>query len=100
MHDWRSISGKRCGSGPLLQRWFQAQPAALWICALELTQQPVAAFDGGIQCSLRGFLAAESLLQLVVDHIADQNERSEPNTSRIFSRRFQRDLLDRDRRAG
>src|SRR4030081_3824889 len=65
-----------------------------------LMLEPVAALDGGIQCSLRGFLAAEGLLQFVVDHIANQNERSKPDSPRIFSRRFQCDLLDRDRRTG
>src|SRR5260370_23510198 len=67
---------------------------------LELTQQPVAALDGGIERRLRGFFAGEGVLQFVVDHIANQNERSEPNPSRIFGWRFQCDLLDRDRRAG
>src|SRR3981081_2215538 len=70
------------------------------IGALELTQQPVATLDGGIQCRLRGFLAAERLLKFVVDHIANQNERAEPDALRIFGRRFQGNLLDRNRGAG
>src|SRR6266481_6473784 len=65
--------------------------------ALELAQQPVAALDGGIKRRLCGLLAAEGLLQFVVDHVADQDERTEPKPTRIFGRRLQRDLLDRDR---
>ena len=75
-------------------------PTALWIGALELAQQPIAALDGGIQRRLRRLFAAEGLLQFVLDHIADQHERAEPNPLRIFGRRLQRDLLDRDRGAG
>ena len=52
--------------------------------ALELAQQAVAALDRGIQRGLRGFLAAEGLLQLVVDHIADQDERPEPDAPANF----------------
>ena len=43
-------------------------------CALELAEQPVAALDRGIQGSLRRLLAHKCLLQLVLDHIADQHE--------------------------
>src|ERR1700694_2759551 len=68
--------------------------------AFELTQQAVAALDRGIQRVLRGFFAAEGLLQFIVDHIADQYERSKPQPSRIFGRWLERDLLDRDRGAG
>jgi hypothetical protein len=48
------------------------------IGALELAQQPVAAGDRGIQGFLRGFLAAERLLQFLVDDVADQHEGSQP----------------------
>src|SRR5258708_10745098 len=77
-------------------RW----PLPIRIGPLELAQQPVAALDGGVERGLRGFLAAKGLLQLVVDHIANQNERPEPDPPRIFRRRFHRPLLHRDRRAG
>src|SRR6185437_14991589 len=43
-----------------------------------------------------GFLAAERLLELVLDRIADQNERAEPNPPGVLGRRFQHDLLDRN----
>src|SRR5437762_8984957 len=81
---------------PAMSQW----QLSVRVRPLELAQQPVAALDGGIKRLLRGFLAGESLLQFVVDHNADQSERSEPNTLRIISRRFQRDLLDRHRGAG
>ena len=39
----------------------------VWIGPFELAQQPVAALDGGIKRGLRRLLAAEGLLQFVVD---------------------------------
>jgi hypothetical protein len=47
-------------------------------------QQPVAALDGGIKCGPRGLLAAKGLLQFIVDHVANQHQRSE-RTPREFS---------------
>src|SRR5450432_507903 len=60
-------------------------------CALELAQQPVAALDGGIERRLRGLPAAEGLLQFVVDHVAYQDEGTEPQPARILGRRLQGD---------
>src|SRR4051794_13320770 len=45
----------------------------------ELTQQPVAALDGSIEPSLRGFLAREHQFELILDRVAYQHERSEAN---------------------
>src|SRR6266436_2269319 len=70
------------------------------VSLFELAQQAVAAHDSRIKCVLGGFFAGNRLLQFVFDHVADQSERSEPNPPRIIGRRFQRDLLDRDRGAG
>src|SRR4029077_15018747 len=65
--------------------------------ALELAQQAITALGGGIKRDLCRLLATESLLQLVLDRIANQHHRSEPDAFRILRRRMQRDLLDRDR---
>ena len=43
-----------------------------------------------------GFPARERLLQLVVDRIADQDERAEPQPLGVRRRFLERDLLDRD----
>ena len=61
------------GQGPVIEARLGAfyAPRAR---ALELAQQLVAALDREIQCSLRRFPAAERLLQLVVDDVADQDE--------------------------
>src|SRR4051812_38538808 len=68
--------------------------------ALELAQQTVAAFDGMVERGLRRLLAAEGLFQLLVDRIADQHERAEPDALRVLGRRLQGHLLDRDRSTG
>ena len=60
------------------------------IGALELAQQAVAALDGKIHRGLRGPLAAEHLLQLLVDHVADQDEGAKPDSLRVLGRRLQR----------
>src|SRR6185295_10736493 len=70
------------------------------IGALELAQQVVAALDGEVERRLRGVLAAEHLLQLVVDHAADQHKGPKPDSLRILGRRLQGQLLYADRRAG
>ena len=92
-----SVSGNGGGDG-MASTWFEgivcgsAQPiTAAWcgdqrlaIGPLELPQQPVAALDRRIQRGLRRFPAAERLLQLIIDHVADQNEGSS-RTPREFS---------------
>src|SRR3977135_1439182 len=65
------------------------------IGALELTQQPVATLDGGIQCRLWCFLATECLVEVGVYPNVNKQERAEPDALRIFGRRFQGNLLDR-----
>src|SRR3954447_14599591 len=65
---------------------------AVRIGPLELAQKTIAAFDGGIKCGLRGFLAAERLLQLIVDRVPNQHKRAEPDAPGILRGRFQRDL--------
>src|SRR5882757_959185 len=66
------------------------------IGALELAQQAVATLDGIVHRGLCGALAGEDLLELVLDHIANQHERAEPDALRIVGRLLQRDLLDRN----
>src|SRR4030088_2389668 len=89
-------SGSRAKPTPAKSQW----QLPVRIGPLELTQQSVAALDGGIKRCLRGFFAGKGPLQFVVDHITNQHERPEPDASRIFSGRLQCGLLDRDSRAG
>src|SRR5437879_11528679 len=59
----------------------------------ELAQQAVAAFDGEVEGCLRGALAAENLLQLFVDHVADQHEGAKPDSPGVPRRRLLGHLL-------
>src|SRR3954451_22641065 len=68
--------------------------------AFELAQDLVAALDRGIERGLRALAAGKGLFQFVLDRAADQHEGAEPDALGILRRRMQRDLLERDRRAG
>src|SRR3981081_131321 len=77
------------GSSDFASPGLAAHRLSIRIRPLELAQQAVAALDGEIEGGLRRPLAAEGLLQFVVDRIADQNERSKPDSLRILGRRLQ-----------
>src|SRR5512135_471252 len=77
-----------------------SSPLPIRACALELAQQLVAALHRLVERGLRRLAAGKRLLQLVLDHAADQHEGAEADALRILRRRMQRDLLERNRRAG
>src|SRR5947208_9084568 len=69
-------------------------PLSVRVRPLELAQQPVAALDGGIKRLLRGFLAGESLLQVLVDRDADENRPPHPHNLKMTHRRVTNDCGD------
>src|SRR5262249_13495365 len=71
-----------------------AEPAL--VGGLELPQQVVTALDGGIDCRLGGLAPRQHVLQLVLDHVADQQERPEAQPARVVGRRVKGELLDRN----
>ena len=76
--------------------WLGAWPkCGLLIGLFELAQQGVAPLHGSVQCGFGGFPSGQGLLHFVLDDVADQQERTEPQPRGVLGRRVQSDLLDR-----